>query len=224
MNTASRRKTAHTRNRLTGWALIVMAVVIAIITGRSLLPDQAPAQGQEASFTVTGQPTAGAETLTAAPEPALAGTQDGFIPDGVRVSVFDTHVPAVGNLDPDLLEAIRQAAMDAAQDSIEILVTSGWRSPRYQEQLLHEAIVTYGSLEEASRWVATPETSAHVTGNAIDVGPNDAIEWLAERGAAYGLCQVYENEPWHLELRPDAVFNGCPPMFPDPTFDPRMWQ
>ena len=31
---------------------------------------------------------------------------------------------------------------------------------------------------------------------------------------AYGLCQIYGNEPWHFELRPEAVEQGCPPCTP----------
>src|SRR5581483_3608784 len=50
----------------------------------------------------------------------------------------------------------------------------------------------------------------------------DAAAWLSEYGAAYGLCQIYGNEPWHHEPRPDAVDDGCPPMYADPTQDPRM--
>ncbi len=42
------------------------------------------------------------------------------------------------------------------------------------------------------------------------------------RGAEYGLCQIYANEPWHYELRPDAVEVGCPALYADPTEDPRM--
>jgi len=48
------------------------------------------------------------------------------------------------------------------------------------------------------------------------------MRWLSEDGADYGLCQVYGNEPWHYELRPEAVDDGCPPMYADPTQDPRM--
>ena len=51
-----------------------------------------------------------------------------------------------------------------------------------------------------------------------------AAEWLTEHGSAYGLCQIYANEPWHFELRPDAVLDGCPRTYADPTHDPRMQQ
>src|SRR6266498_4007958 len=103
-------------------------------------------------------------------------------------------------------------------------VTSGWRSPKSQEELLDEAISKYGSKEEAARWVGTRTTSAHVSGDAVDIGPSDATAWLSEHGAEYGLCQIYRNEPWHYELRPDAVDHGCPLMYADPTRDPRMQQ
>ena len=130
----------------------------------------------------------------------------------------------MANLDPDLLGALRRAATDAAGDGIDFYVDSGWRSPEYQERLLREAISKYGSEEEATRWVATPNTSAHVSGDAVDIGPTGAAAWLSEHGAEYGLCRIYGNEPWHYELRSDAVDRGCPPMYADPTWDPRMQQ
>jgi zinc D-Ala-D-Ala carboxypeptidase len=154
--------------------------------------------------------------------PGALGEADGALPDGA--TVFDDDIPAIANLDPALFDALRRAATDAAGDGVEFLVNSGWRSPEYQDQLLREAVAEYGSEEEAARWVATPETSPHVSGDAVDVGPFDATAWLSEHGAAYGLCQVYGNEPWHYERRPDAIAHGCPPMYADPTQDPRMQQ
>jgi LAS superfamily LD-carboxypeptidase LdcB len=145
---------------------------------------------------------------------------DGAVPGGV--TVFDDQYPGVANLDPALLRALREAATDAADDGVELYVNSGWRSPEYQKQLLREAVSKYGSEEEAARWVATPDTSAHVSGDAVDIGSFDATAWLSEHGAKYGLCQIYRNEPWHYELRPQAIDRGCPPMYADPTHDPRM--
>jgi D-alanyl-D-alanine carboxypeptidase len=150
------------------------------------------------------------------------GEADGAVPDGV--TVFDEEIPGVANLDSDLLGALRQAATDAGDDGVEFVVDSGWRSPEYQEQLLREAVSKYGSEEEAARWVATAATSAHVSGDAVDIGPFDATAWLSEHGAEYGLCQIYSNEPWHYELRPEAIDHACPPMYADPTHDPRMQQ
>jgi D-alanyl-D-alanine carboxypeptidase len=148
------------------------------------------------------------------------GEADGAVPDGT--TVFDDEIPGVANLDPALLGALRRAATDAAADGVEFFVNSGWRSPKYQEQLLREAIPKYGSDKEAARWVATPKASPHVSGDAVDIGPFDAAAWLSEHGAKYGLCQIYGNELWHYELRPEAIDHGCPPAYADPTHDPRM--
>ena len=147
---------------------------------------------------------------------------DGVLPDGV--TVFDDQYPGVANLDRDLLQALREAATDAAHDGVEFFVDSGWRSPEYQNQLLREAVAEYGSEEEAARWVATADTSAHVSGDAVDIGHFDATAWLSEHGAEYGLCQIYSNEPWHYELRPQAIDHDCPRRYADPTHDPRMQQ
>ena len=133
-----------------------------------------------------------------------------------------TSIPGVANLHPDLLRALREAAKDAAEDGIDLYVNSGWRSSAYQEQLLREAVSRYGSEQEAARWVATADTSAHVSGDAVDIGPFDATAWLSEHGARYGLCQTYRNESWHYELRPAAIDRGCPPMYADSAHDPNL--
>jgi zinc D-Ala-D-Ala carboxypeptidase len=48
------------------------------------------------------------------------------------VTPFDDTHPGVAKLDPDLLEALRTAATDAAHDGIKVYVSSGWRSPKDQ--------------------------------------------------------------------------------------------
>lgn len=150
----------------------------------------------------------------------VLGTAGGRLPDGATAA--DDGLPGVARLDPDLRRALLRATADAADDGVAITLTSGWRSRAYQAHLLDEAVATHGSRAEAARWVATPETSPHVTGDAVDVDGNRAATWLAEHGAAYGLCRVYANEPWHVELRPQAPDHGCPARYADPTHDPRM--
>lgn len=122
--------------------------------------------------------------------------------------------PGITRLDPDLLAAVRSAARAARDDGIRLVVTSGWRSREHQQRLLDEAVGKYGSEQEALRWVATPDDSAHVTGDAVDVGPTDAMDWLGRRGSAYGLCQTFANEPWHFELATDPG-GECPEMYAD---------
>lgn len=175
-----------------------------------------------ASLAVIGQnPLASAATTAS---PALASgpvtEADGLIRHEGDVTVFD-DVPAVANLDSALLAAVRAAATAAEEDGVRMHVNSGWRSAAYQEQLRRDAVAQYGSEEEAARWVATPENSEHVSGDAIDLGPVAAQDWLSRNGARFGLCQIYANERWHFELRPAAVANGCPLMYDDPTTDPR---
>ena len=206
--TAARR----TRSTILAALVVVSAALVGVLSYQSLRP-------RPSAVTIAAAPSHRRTTSWAdrmAPWPA-DGSSDG-------VTVFDDDIPAVANLDPDLLGALRQAATDAADDGVEFFVNSGWRSPEYQEQLLHEAVSKYGSEEEAARWVATPNTSAHVSGDAVDIGHSDATAWLSKHGAEYGLCQIYRNEPWHYELRPEAIDHGCPPMYADPTHDPRMQQ
>lgn len=106
------------------------------------------------------------------------------------------------------------AADDAEAAGVQLRVSSGWRSADYQRRLLADAIAAYGSVEEARRLVSTPEKSRHVTGEAIDIGPASAADWLGRNGSDYGLCQVYANEAWHFELL--AGDGGvCPPLLPD---------
>lgn len=129
------------------------------------------------------------------------------------LSPWDVANPAVGYLNPALLAAVQQAATVAAAEGITMTITSGWRSPEFQQQLLNDAIATYGSLGAARQYVQTPEQSKHVLGQAVDIGGADADYWLIANGAWFGLCQIYANEPWHFELAADAVGN-CPPLLP----------
>lgn len=133
-------------------------------------------------------------------EPAVddAARSEGDLED--RTVDIDAHEPAVARLDPALRKAVRAAAAAAAAEGVEVRINSGWRSRTYQERLFDRALVKYGSQEEALRWVATPETSSHVTGDAVDVAPTDAAYWMSQHGDRFGLCQAYANEIWHYEL------------------------
>ncbi|GEK20197.1 M15 family metallopeptidase [Cellulomonas xylanilytica] len=208
------------RKRTRSAVAVLALAAVGVAAGVGLLDDQ-PSAASVVSAT-PGRPTPpGAPPHDPATGPGTGLGADGSVPDGV--TVFD-EVPAVANLDAALLDAVRRAATDAAGAGVTFEVNSGWRSAEYQERLLRDAVTQYGSAQEAARWVATAGTSPHVQGDAIDVGPWAAMDWLAQHGAAYGLCQIYANEPWHYELRPDAVGSDCPAQYTDPTQDPRMQQ
>jgi LAS superfamily LD-carboxypeptidase LdcB len=218
MSRSQSARTARPVRRRTGSTVLAGVLVVAMLTsvlGCSSLPnlsspDRAP------SVAASAHPAPGVP-LRRLREVRPLGAADGEVPDGV--TVFDDDYPAVANLDPALLDALRRAASEAGDD---FDVNSGWRSPAYQARLLDEAVSEYGSTAEAARWVATPTTSPHVSGEAVDLGGTEARAWLSEHGDEYGLCQIYRNEPWHYELRPEAVDDGCPAMYDDPTQDPRL--
>jgi hypothetical protein len=216
-----RRRTAVTTHRRARSAFLAAVVVVS-----AALVGVVGYQSFAVSSSSATPPAAGPPVAHRPPgdlpggDHGRAGVADGVLPDGV--TVFDDAYPAVNKLDPALLHTLRRAATDAADDGIVFYVDSGWRSATYQEQLFAEAIAKYGSKEEAARWVATPDTSAHVSGHAVDIGHPAAAAWLSRHGAGYGLCQIYANEAWHYELRPGATVHGCPAMYADPTHDPRM--
>ena len=150
--------------------------------------------------------------------PAIAAftptAEDGYRAEGEIITLADEDLPIVGRLDPALRDALRQAETAAGADGVAFQVTSGWRSERYQARLLEDAIGEYGSEEAARQFVATPELSKHVTGEAVDIAPLDAQDWLIRQGSAYGICQTYANERWHFELATQPG-GACPEMKQD---------
>jgi D-alanyl-D-alanine carboxypeptidase len=234
------RRTTHRIPTIFVAGLLVVVAAVAASLGTSLLTSgssRVPSFAPASSTSTAASPIAalGSEFPDALGEPAAVvpdgemvhrpehrgalGEADGVLPD--RVTVFDGHYPGVTDLNPDLLRALRHAATRSAKDEVKFFVTSGWRSRKYQEALFRQAVSQYGSEKKAAQWVAIPGTSPHESGSAVDIGPFGAAAWLSKHGAAYGLCQIYRNEPWHYELRPGAVDDGCPPMYADATHDPR---
>jgi D-alanyl-D-alanine carboxypeptidase len=217
---SSRQSSRAARHRARSTALVVLTLV-SLFGYRSVAGASVAAPRVSAHLAHSAQiPLEGA--LPNSPPGGghgMLGSADGVVRGDTTVF---SDVPAVANLAPDLVAALRHAATVAAESGVEFHVNSGWRSRRYQEQLLQQAISKYGPRSFAARWVATPNTSPHVSGEAIDIGDHEAVAWLSEHGARFGLCQIYDNEPWHFELRSAAVEHGCPPTYADPTHDPRM--
>jgi zinc D-Ala-D-Ala carboxypeptidase len=160
----------------------------------------------------TTEPTAPPAPLTIGP--AANDTYGGWIPDGQTLSPFDVSNPALAQLDPALLNAVQTAANAAREQGIDLRINSGWRSRGFQQQLFDDAARTYGSVDIARQFVASPDVSKHVVGQAVDVAPVEADKWLIRNGAQFGLCQIYANEVWHFELAVDPQGN-CPPLRPN---------
>lgn len=146
---------------------------------------------------------------------AATDTVGGWLPESKMLSPFDdvSH-PILAWLDPLLLKAIQDAARSAAAEGIDMKITSGWRSRGFQQRLFDDAVRDYGSVDIARQFVASPDVSKHVTGEAVDVAPVDAGKWLIRNGPQFGLCQIYANEIWHFELVADEHGN-CPPLKPN---------
>jgi zinc D-Ala-D-Ala carboxypeptidase len=131
---------------------------------------------------------------------------------GLRLggSSGSSAVADTDHLDPALHRQLDLAISAAAAAGVELRVTSGYRSPAEQQKLYDAAIRKYGSPEAASHWVLPPDQSAHVRGQAVDVGPRAGARWLERHGAKFGLCRRYDNEWWHFELLAPADGGVCP--------------
>jgi hypothetical protein len=138
----------------------------------------------------------------------------GWLPDGVTLSPFDVSNPIVGQLDPALLAAVQDATRRAATENVDIRINSGWRSKGFQQRLFDDAVRGYRSVDIARQFVASPDTSKHVEGKAVDIAGVEADRWLIANGSAFGLCQIYANEIWHFELAADPQ-GRCPPLRPN---------
>jgi uncharacterized protein YcbK (DUF882 family) len=215
--------------------ILAFVIVVTKFRGSSLLPYFGMMPVQVSSTGNNADERSGAEDILPVitqPEFSTSDSEDGIendeslsMADGVlpdAASVFDDQYPGIYNLNPDLLAALQEAAMSARSYGIEFQVDSAWRSVKYQVQLFWDAVAQYGSEAEAAKWVASPEKSQHVSGNAVDIGSDDARDWLVEYGDDYGLCRIYQNEPWHFELRPEAKTDGCPRRYADAAEDPRL--
>jgi hypothetical protein len=106
-------------------------------------------------------------------------------------------------MDSFLENRIKLAQEMGALEGYRLNITSGWRSLEYQQMLFDRAIVSNGSIEEASKWVLPPQFSNHPWGLAVDInykqGKPEAAAWLEAIGYQFGLCRRYKNEWWHFE-------------------------
>jgi D-alanyl-D-alanine carboxypeptidase len=215
----------RSRVDLLAWAATIVAAValVPLLAACSSVLDSAGAGDTHSANSPTALVASASASVAMGEEDADAddsgpagpiGPDDGYIADDDPLPVDDDDAAAIRNLRPALHDALQQAAWDARQDGIGIRITSGWRSKALQTSLLQQAIATYGSEREARKYVNTPEQSTHVTGDAVDVAPADAMSWLSQYGSDYGLCQMYANESWHFELAVGPG-NTCPAPSPD---------
>lgn len=154
--------------------------------------------------------------LAVASPALLAGTVAAPATHAVPVVQWELVGAAAGTegLDPALVVAYTLAEDAAHAAGVPLWINSGYRTHAEQQALWEDGIATYGSPDEARRWVLPPEESTHVAGHAVDVGPRVGAQWLEVHGNRWGLCRTYQNEWWHFEL---ATLPGapCPPLRAD---------
>ena len=134
-----------------------------------------------------------------------------------------TRSRSVADLDPELLGALRRAATRGRGRRGRVLrrpAAGVLRSTR-NSCSVRRSRSTAQKRKPPAGW-PRPTRRRTCRGTRSTSGPSDAAAWLSAHGAEYGLCQIYGNEPWHYELRPEAADQGCPPVYADPTHDPRM--
>ncbi|MEV6270032.1 M15 family metallopeptidase [Kribbella sp. NPDC051936] len=193
------------RPAVPGRPAIVAIVIVLVLTGCTAVSGADETSPSSAGPASRSGRSSGSGSAQGGPP----GAADGVLPD--HTSAYDTDLPGVAKLDPALREAVQRAETAMQKDGITMQVTTGWRSKKYQEELMEKAIRKYGSKKKAKEYVADPDESHHVTGHAVDIGPTDADDWLNRHGSRYGLCQTLSHEIWHFEL---ATTPGgtCPPM------------
>lgn len=149
--------------------------------------------------------------------------------DGVQVIDGITYVDSIlianksyalpstynpGGLTNDTYSAFQELVQGAANDGLNIFLSSGFRSYESQEQIYNNYVYTHGQAT-ADTFSARPGYSEHQTGMAIDVneisdafiGTSEAI-WLEENCYDYGFIirypkgkqdvTGYKYEPWHI--------------------------
>ena len=154
---------------------------------------------------VASQAAGGGSPLDVEPGPAAGSPPLGVAPTGTA---------STEGLTPALARAVRRASAAAAEQGVEVRVTSGHRTRAHQSRLFRDAVRKYGSERAASAWVLPPGQSEHERGRAVDIGPESGAAWLDEHGVRYGLCRRYDNEPWHFELLAPARGQRCPAQEP----------
>lgn len=114
----------------------------------------------------------------------------------------------------NVVVAYGAAKAAAAAQGVALCLNDGKRSTAQQQQTYDDYVEQYGEAV-ANTYVLPPEKSAHVAGYAIDVQPASGYGWLEATAGEFGLCRIYDIEPWHFEF--DRGYGaGCPARIPAP--------
>ncbi len=119
---------------------------------------------------------------------------------------------------PGTRDALVTMAKSAANDSVFLVVKSGYRSLWYQRRLIKNRLEKEIPIDDILRLVAPPGYSEHHTGRAVDFvtdgvffGKSAEYQWLKENAASFGFVESFPKdtsriihwEPWHWYLPPE---------------------
>jgi hypothetical protein len=219
-----RRRQRLRRTLLVTTLLVVSAGTAGYAAWHGDEPDRTAAADQTSSRAAGAAGPSAKPGRSSTPKPsstssgAKARGTNGFapvatdrIPAPTTSLALSAAVPGTTNMQASAAAAFKHAFVDARAAGLSPEIRSAWRSEQWQQVLFDRAVAKYGSRAEASKWVLSPATSAHVKGYAIDVHPQAAATWLQTHGAAYGICRTYDNEWWHFEY---LATSACPPRQP----------
>lgn len=142
------------------------------------------------------------------------------IPDNYQVDLVELSNGQ--SVDKSIYPHLQEMFDAARAQGVYPVLVSGYRTAEVQQQLMDEKIATFinegfssdKAMKKAKEWVATPGTSEHQLGLAIDINADginssgdDVYEWLANNAHTYGfICRYPDNkakitginyEPWH---------------------------
>jgi zinc D-Ala-D-Ala carboxypeptidase len=120
-------------------------------------------------------------------------------------------------LAPPTARAWREMKAAALVDGIELLLVSGFRSVRYQADLIRNKLAAGHDIESILKVNAAPGFSEHHTGRAVDIATpgsrpltadfesSAAFAWLGKHAGRHGFAMPYGRknlygfsyEPWH---------------------------
>lgn len=130
---------------------------------------------------------------------AWGGYQNGRIPSDALASIGGGH-----KLESTAAEAWQDMVAAAKAEGVDLTLTDSYRS--------FDAQVSARKRKGHKVATATPGTSIHGWGKAIDVAGDDARRWIQENGESFGWVWpdwaqregTKSFEPWHFEYRPGS--------------------
>jgi len=131
------------------------------------------------------------------------------------VSVGPNIIGKEQRLTPETARAWQAMLQAAANDSITLLLVSGFRGITYQAELFKKKLEAGHTVAEILCVSAAPGYSQHHTGRAIDIATPEsrplttefedtpAFAWLTDNANKFGFSMSYErNNPWGIDYEP----------------------